>query len=98
MMNVVITLSSSHCFSGPTPGAASSLFFIIHHITSLVSVKEEGVYHYAGGIYVDPTPPAEEQTYWYFCLESRNYYSYVKQCPNGWLKVVPPQAPPDYED
>ena len=49
-------------------------------------------------VYVEPTPPVEEQTYWYFCPESRNYYPYVKKCPNGWLKVVPPSAPQDYEE
>ena len=49
-------------------------------------------------VYVDPTPQAEEQSYWYFCPDSRNYYPYVKKCPNGWLKVIPPAAPPDYEE
>ena len=41
-------------------------------------------------------PQQEEQPYyWYFCSESKAYYPYVKQCPGGWLKVVPaPQTPP----
>jgi hypothetical protein len=37
----------------------------------------------------------EQQYYWYYCAESKTYYPYVKQCPGGWMKVVPtPQTPP----
>lgn len=56
------------------------------------------VYQEESPVYVEPTPQTEEQTYWYYCPESRNYYPYVKKCPNGWLKVVPAPAPPDYEE
>ena len=42
--------------------------------------------------YVEPSPQAEEQTYWYFCPDARNYYPYVKKCPSGWLKVIPPSG------
>ncbi len=45
--------------------------------------------------YVEQTPQVEEQTYWYFCPDAKNYYPYVKRCPRGWLKVVPSSAPPD---
>ena len=45
--------------------------------------------------YVEQTPQAEEQTYWYFCPDAKNYYPYVKRCPSGWLKVIPSSAPPD---
>ena len=38
-----------------------------------------------------PRQPAE-QYYWYYCRGPEGYYPYVKQCPGGWLKVVP--APP----
>jgi hypothetical protein len=48
--------------------------------------------------YVQPIPEVREQSYWYFCPDSRNYYPYVKQCPKGWLKVVPPTAPPDWRE
>ncbi len=44
--------------------------------------------------YVEPAPQ-DENYYWYFCPDARNYYPYVKQCPKGWLKVVPPPAPQD---
>ncbi len=37
--------------------------------------------------------PQQEQYYWYFCPDSKTYYPYVKQCPGGWLKVVPTPAP-----
>lgn len=43
-----------------------------------------------------PAPQAEEQSYWYFCGKPQGYYPYVKNCPGGWMKVVPPSAPPDY--
>ena len=44
-------------------------------------------------VYDMQTPQRDEEYYWYFCPDSRNYYPYVKQCPNGWLKVIPPQGP-----
>lgn len=40
-------------------------------------------------VYVQPAPQQEEQSYWYFCPNPKGYYPYVKQCPGGWLKVVP---------
>ena len=44
-------------------------------------------------VYVQPAPQAEEQqSYWYYCKEPQGYYPYVRQCPNGWMKVVP--SPP----
>lgn len=32
-------------------------------------------------------PPAT--SYWYYCEAAQGYYPYVKQCPAGWMKVVP---------
>ncbi|MGO8987283.1 MAG: hypothetical protein ACLQGU_22330 [bacterium] len=47
------------------------------------------------------TPPAEsgqqQPSYWHFCQNPEGYYPYVKECPGGWMKVVPPKpnaAPP----
>ncbi len=40
----------------------------------------------------------EEPTYWYLCKDPEGYYPYVKECPNGWLKVVPPPNPEDEEE
>jgi hypothetical protein len=43
--------------------------------------------------YVQPAPQRpEEPAYWYYCRKPEGYYPYVKQCPDGWMKVVP--APP----
>jgi hypothetical protein len=44
-------------------------------------------------VYYQSTQPAQ-QYYWYFCPDSNTYYPYVKQCPSGWLKVIPPSTPP----
>jgi len=41
-------------------------------------------------VYEQQVPQEEaQQYYWYFCPESNTYYPYVKQCPSGWMKVVP---------
>jgi hypothetical protein len=48
--------------------------------------------------YVQPAPQAEEPQYWYFCPDPQGYYPYVQKCPKGWIKVVPPQSPPDGEE
>jgi hypothetical protein len=46
------------------------------------------------------TPPAEsgqhQPSYWHFCQNPEGYYPYVKDCPSGWMTVVPskPNAPP----
>jgi hypothetical protein len=45
-------------------------------------------------MYVEPAPQPEEAYYWYYCENPKGYYPYVKQCPNGWMKVVPSPAPP----
>ena len=44
-------------------------------------------------VYEMQTPQQDEEYYWYFCPDSKNYYPYVKQCPKGWLKVVPAPGP-----
>lgn len=50
-------------------------------------------------VYVEPAPrEQEEQNYWYYCQEPQGYYPYVKQCPGGWLKVVPKTTPPNEEE
>jgi hypothetical protein len=62
-------------------------------------------YAYPYGYSYAPPPVIERQPtyegtlqedqpyYWYFCPGSKTYYPYVKQCPEGWLKVVPPGSP-----
>lgn len=36
----------------------------------------------------EPAPAAGQQ-YWYFCKSAQGYYPYVKECPDGWQKVLP---------
>ena len=61
------------------------------------------VYGYAPRVYAPPAvveqaPPSYGQhqvaappppQYWYFCQDVGAYYPYAKQCPGGWMKVVP---------
>lgn len=49
-------------------------------------------------IYVQPTPQVQQPRYWYYCEEPKGYYPYVKKCPKGWMKVVPPEAPPEEKE
>ena len=39
-----------------------------------------------GGARPAPSQPA---SYWYYCEASKTYYPYVKECPAGWMRVVP---------
>ncbi len=34
-------------------------------------------------------PAAAGQQYWYYCNSGKAYYPYVKECPDGWQKVLP---------
>jgi hypothetical protein len=46
---------------------------------------------------VEAAPPVyvqSEQQYWYYCRSAQGYYPYVKECPDGWLQVVPQPSPP----
>lgn len=49
-------------------------------------------------IYTEEAPQRHRQSYWYYCEDSRAYYPYVKQCPKGWMKVVPSPVPEDREE
>lgn len=48
-------------------------------------------------VYVQPPPLEEQPVYWYFCKDPQGYYPYVKQCPSGWMKVVPTPPSPSTE-
>ncbi len=43
-------------------------------------------------LYAQAGPQQEEQDFLYYCPDARGYYPDVKQCPGGWLKVVPPPS------
>jgi hypothetical protein len=32
-------------------------------------------------------------SYWYYCEAAKAYYPYVRECPAGWLTVLPQGAP-----
>lgn len=40
-------------------------------------------------MYVQPSPQPVQTGYWYYCSDSQAYYPYVRECPSGWMKVVP---------
>ncbi len=40
----------------------------------------------------------EEGNYWYYCRKPEGYYPYIKECPGGWMKVIPPPAAPQGEE
>ena len=40
-------------------------------------------------VYIERAAP---QSYWHYCSNPPGYYPYVRQCPGGWMQVVP--APP----
>jgi hypothetical protein len=44
---------------------------------------------------VQPPVQQDQQNYWYYCRQANGYYPYVRQCPGGWMKVVPETTPPD---
>lgn len=44
-------------------------------------------------VYIERSTAPGPENYWYFCGSVGGYYPYVKECPEGWQKVVP-QPPP----
>jgi hypothetical protein len=44
--------------------------------------------------YIQQSPAPQQQGYWYYCQNPQGYYPYVKECPAGWLQVVPQPTPP----
>ena len=45
-------------------------------------------------VYIQQEPPAQQPYYWYYCPNPAGYYPYIKDCPTGWMQVVPPATPP----
>jgi hypothetical protein len=47
-------------------------------------------------VYIEQNQAAPEpvgaQQYWYYCKSGKGYYPYVKECPDGWQKVLPEPA------
>ena len=42
-------------------------------------------------VYIEQAPDAAPQPeqYWYYCPAGRAYYPYVRQCADGWQRVLP---------
>jgi len=42
-------------------------------------------------LYIEPPIYIQQpiQQYWYFCNSKNAYFPYVKECPEGWMQVVP---------
>jgi hypothetical protein len=55
-------------------------------------------YRYYGYPYPYAQPPVyntePQQDYWYYCQNPQGYYPYVKNCPGGWMRVVPTPPQP----
>jgi|GEM_PF-603753 len=51
-----------------------------------------GVVPEAPPVYAQAAPPAPPPAYWYYCQNPPGYYPYIKDCPAGWLTVVPPMG------
>jgi len=43
---------------------------------------------------VQTAPQSEQASFWYYCNDAKAYYPYVRECPSGWLQVVPQTTPP----
>ncbi len=39
------------------------------------------------------SPSQAQDSWWYYCSESKSYYPYVKECPGGWQRVSPTPPP-----
>ena len=39
-------------------------------------------------------PEQQQPYYWYYCQDPQGYYPYIRNCPGGWLTVVPKVTPP----
>ncbi len=48
--------------------------------------------------YPAPTVVVPRPGYWYYCRDPEGYYPYVRQCPGGWMRVVPSPPPPVEKD
>ena len=44
--------------------------------------------------FIQQGPPPQQQSFWYFCPNPQGYFPYIRECPTGWLQVVPQLSPP----
>lgn len=79
-MGVYIGVPFGYHWYGPPP---------YYYYPPTVIVREPQVYIERGA----PQPSPQAEAYWYYCSSSRTYYPYVKECPEGWQRVVPTPPP-----
>ena len=36
-----------------------------------------------------PVTAEAPENWWYYCMDARGYYPYVRDCPGGWQRVAP---------
>ena len=46
----------------------------------------------AAPVYVQQQSAPQQPSYWYYCPNPVGYYPYIKDCPAGWMTVVPPMG------
>lgn len=54
-------------------------------------------FYYSPPVVVEREPQPyiqQHQYYWYFCQNPEGYWPYIRECPGGWLQVVPQTTPP----
>jgi FKBP-type peptidyl-prolyl cis-trans isomerase FkpA len=39
-------------------------------------------------------PQSKQASFWYYCNDAKTYYPYIRECPSGWVQVVPKTTPP----
>lgn len=83
-MGVYIGVPLGHPWYDPYP------YPYPYYYPPTVIVREPQVYIERGV----PQPSPQSEVYWYYCNSSRTYYPYVKECPEGWQRVVPTPPPP----
>ena len=44
--------------------------------------------------YIQQGAAPSQQAYWYYCQNAGAYYPFVKDCPGGWMQVVPQPTSP----
>ena len=44
-------------------------------------------------VYIHQDPAPQEPYYFYYCPNPAGYYPYIKDCPPGWMTVLPPADP-----
>ena len=68
---------------GPYWGWGPSYYPYYHHAPVVIERQAPPVY------IEQQSPPAPAANYWYYCQSSNGYYPHVKECPAGWLRVLP---------